>query len=442
MSQPERPWAAAVRRLEPVRRRLGPLAALLRTLAGYFPATLAGLGVLALCGAGFWFLGVLHKDVVLLPATVAVAAVVVAMILSVGVGAAFMVGRWRNARFDDSVIRLEANYPRRTGIEFHVPLLPFVEMTWEWLTPPQVEVRLQSRWMEVTEEVLPRHRCLIDGITRLVQVRDVLGMARVRWKVQRPTRVMILPDRGRLDRTTVLQSLIGGEDHPDPYGDAHGDRVEMRQYAPGDSARSILWKVYARNRRLMVRVPERALTARPRTCAYMVAGPSDEASAGLARVVLERRMLGDGWRFGADGSPGHAENVDDSLEMLARSGNPEAGPRGLGTFLQRAEADGFQSCLVFVPAGSGEWMETVRRCAGSSRLSLTFLMAVDDAESTLRGAPLWKRLLLKPERTDGADPGTVAEALQSAKTPMVLCDRHDGRVVDDARRYLAARRRR
>lgn len=429
-----------VRWLEPARRRLGPLAAALRTLAGYFPATLAGLGVLALCAAGFWFLGVLHKDVVLLPATVAVAAVVVGMILSVGVGAAFAVRRWKNARFDDSVIRLEANYARRTPVELRVPLLPFVEVTWEWLTPPHVEARLTSRWTEITEEVMPRHRCLVDGVTRLVQVRDVLGMARVRWKVQRPTRVMILPDRGRLDQTTVLQSLIGGEDHPDPYGDAHGDRVEMRQYAPGDSARSILWKVYARNRRLMVRIPERALTARPRTCAYMVAGPADEASAGLARVVLERRMLGDGWRFGADGSPGHADNVDDSLEMLARSGNPEAGPVGLATFLQRAEADGFQSCLVFVPAGAGPWMEAVRRIAGGSRLGLTFLMAIDDTDAALRRAPLWKRLLLRPERTDSVDPGAVAEALQSVKTPMVLCDRHDGRVVDDARRYLAARR--
>lgn len=429
-----------VRWLEPARRRLGPLAAVLRTLAGYFPATLAGLGVLALCAAGFWFLGVLHKDVVLLPATVAVAAVVVGMILSVGVGAAFTVRRWKYVRFDDSVIRLEANYPRRTPIELRIPLLPFVEVTWEWLTPPHVEARLTSRWTEITEEVLPRHRCLLDGVTRLVQVRDVLGMARVRWKVERPTRVMILPDRGRLDQTTVLQSLIGGEDHPDPYGDAHGDRVEMRQYAPGDSARSILWKVYARNRRLMVRIPERALTARPRTCAYMVAGPADEASAGLARVVLERRMLGDGWRFGADGSPGHADNVDDSLEMLARSGNPDPGPIGLGTFLQRAEADGFQSCLVFVPAGAGEWTEAVRRIAGGSRLGLTFLMAIDDTDAALRRTPLWKRLLLRPERTDAVDPGAVAEALQSEKTPMVLCDRHDGRVVDDARRYLAARR--
>lgn len=423
-------------------RALGPLGARARVVMGYFPATAAGLAVLALCASGFWYLGVLHKDVVLLPATAALAILVAGMIAAVGAGAAVSMRRWKHASFDDAVIRLEANYPRRTGIRFRAPLLPFVELSWEWLSPPEVEVRMASRWLDVQEEVLPRHRCLLDGVTRQVTVRDVLGMARVTWRVTRPTRVMILPDKGRLDQTTVLQSLVGGEDHPDPYGDAHGDRVEMRQYAPGDSARSILWKVYARNRRLMVRIPERALTARPRTCAYMVAGPADEASAGLARVVLERRMLGEGWRFGADGTAGFAESLDASLEMLARSGNPEVGAPGLAAFLKRAEADGFQSCLVFVPAGAGEWLEAVRRTAAGSRLGLTWLVGVDDAEGGAERPPLWKRLLLHARPGRKADLEEVSAALQGGKLPMVLCDRKDGRVFDDARHYLASRGRR
>ena len=67
-----------------------------------------------------------------------------------------------------------------------------------------------------------------------------------------------------------------------------------------DSPRLILWKVYARTRRLFVRTSERALEAAPRTCAYLVADPQDEAAATLARTVLERGLLGDRWRFGAD----------------------------------------------------------------------------------------------------------------------------------------------
>jgi hypothetical protein len=173
----------------------------------------------------------------------------------------------------------------------------------------------------------------------------------------------------------------------------------------------------------------------------MVAGPADEPSAGLARVVLERRMLGDGWRFGADGSPGFAENLDDSLEMLARSGNPEAFPWGLGAFLKRAEADGFQSCLVFLPAAGGDWLEAVRRATADCRLTLTWLVGVDSTRTDLDRPPLWQRIFLRPEPVLGADPQTVAEALQSARTPMILCERKEGRVYPDARNYLKTRHR-
>ena len=430
------PRSTAFRWLLGAGRLVSRLAARLRPVLDLFPATMAGFFVLGLCAAGFWYLGVLHKDVVLLPATLVLALLAVGMILAVGLGAAVTARALRRAHFDDAFLRLEANDPRRTGIRGRAPLLPFIELSWEWLIPPDVEVRTVSRWRQVSEEVLPRRRCLVDGLIRRVQVRDVLGMARVVWRFERPSRVMILPDRGRLDQTTVLRSLVGGEDHPDPYGDAHGDRVEMRQYAPGDSARNILWKVFARNRRLMVRMPERALTAQPRTCAYLVAGPSDEPSAGLARVVLERRMLGEGWRFGADGSPGFAENLDSALEILARSGNPDTGPPGLAAFLKRAETDGYQNCLVFLPAASGKWLDEVRRAVAGSRLGLTWMVGLDGLQTSLEAPPLWKRLLLRPEPTMPADPLKLAEALQSARAPMVLCDRKEGRVVADARQYL------
>jgi hypothetical protein len=427
--------STAFRRLAGAGRLVSRLAARLRPVLDLFPATMAGLFVLGLCAAGFWYLGVLHKDVVLLPATLVLALLGVGMILAVGLGAAVTARALRHTHFDDAFLRLEANYARRTGIRWRVPLLPFIELSWEWLTPPDVEVRTVSHWRQVFEEVLPRRRCLVDRLIRRVQVRDVLGMARVVWRFERPSRVMILPDRGRLDQTTVLRSLVGGEDHPDPYGDAHGDRVEMRQYAPGDSARNILWKVFARNRRLMVRMPERALSARPRTCAYLVAGPSDEPSAGLARVVLEHRMLGEGWRFGADGSPGFADNLDSALELLARSGNPDAGPPGLAAFLKRAEIDGYQNCLVFLPAASGDWLDEVRQVAAGSRLSLTWMLGLDGLQTGLERPTLWKRLLLRPEPTTPADPLKVAESLQSTRTPMVLCDRKEGRVVTDARQF-------
>ena len=84
--------------------------------------------------------------------------------------------------------------------------------------------------------------------------------------------IEVLPHLGGIRRLPVLTSLTGGEEFPHPMGLEDGDRVELRRYVPGDSARFIHWKVFGRTRKLMVRVPERALSRARRTVAYLVAG--------------------------------------------------------------------------------------------------------------------------------------------------------------------------
>ena len=280
----KRPWLQA----------LGRRARRLRPVLDLFPATGAGLAVLVLCAAGFWFLGVLHKDVVLLPVAAAVALLVVGMVLAVGLGAALTARTLKDARFDDAFLRLEANYRRRTGVRLTPPLLPFIELSWQWLHPPQAEVHMASRWREVQEEVLPRHRCLVEGLTRRVQIQDVLGMARVAWSWTRPSRVMVLPDRGRLDQATVLHSLVGGEDYPDPYGDAHGDRVEMLVQS-GTSLQHPV-EVSRATADRWCGCPSGLLTARSRTCAHE-SRPADEPAFGAGGPGTPQ-MPGDSWRFG------------------------------------------------------------------------------------------------------------------------------------------------
>src|SRR5205814_5321723 len=99
-----------------------------------------------------------------------------------------------------------------------------------------------------------------------------------------------------------LPGLAAGDDEAHPLGQPVGDRIEMRPYVPGDSPRTIAWKIYGRTGKLVVRAPERARIVSPRGCAYQVAGPHDESTAAVARAVLERGFLGQEWRFGADGS--------------------------------------------------------------------------------------------------------------------------------------------
>ena len=52
-----------------------------------------------------------------------------------------------------------------------------------------------------------------------------------------------------------------------PAGRQEGELIEMRRYGPGDPLRHVLWKTYARTRRLLVRMHERAISPRPTTAA-------------------------------------------------------------------------------------------------------------------------------------------------------------------------------
>ena len=130
----------------------------------------------------------------------------------------------------------------------------------------------------------------------------MLGLARFGLYHEDPSALTVVPHAGGLSQMPLLISMSGGDEIPHPMGVADGDRVELRRYAPGDPARFIHWKAFSRTRKLMVRVPERALSRARRVVAYQVAGPDDEASAAAAKVAAESGSLGGEWIFGADGS--------------------------------------------------------------------------------------------------------------------------------------------
>ncbi len=369
-----------------------------------FPLRLTGVLVVALIVIGFRFMGLSQSDLVILIASLCLAALTVWVLLSTILAAVLLARRYRHAEHPggDPPLQLEVHARTPSGFSLRSFWLPLIEVDWRWLGA-QVEVNLLSGRGCWREELRPLRRGLVDRVRRKLEVRDVLGLCSLAWEVEQATRVVVMPPRGRLDSASLLLSLFSGDDLSDPLGEPIGDRVEMRPYSPGDPPRLILWKVYARTRKLMVRVHERAITVQPRACAYMVAGPQDDAVAALARTVLESDLLGKGWRFGADNSADPTSRLDEALLQLARSGNPLSGPCGLAGYLARAASDGYKSCLVFVPPGPGGWLEAVRAAAAQSSLRLTFITV--DSRASL--APSWRWVFLREQRARPSHSGLV-----------------------------------
>jgi hypothetical protein len=206
----------------------------------------------------------------------------------------------------------------------------------------------------------------------------------------------------------------------------------------------ILWKVYARTRKLLVRVPEWAITAKPRSCAYLVAGRKDEPGAGFMRVLLERGFLGEGWRFGADGSPAFTGRLDDALDLLIRSGNaPFEGPTGFPEFIQRAQKDGYSACVLILPPVEGPWVAAVAAALSSTLVRVHAFTVVDQVALEAKEERALGRLLYVGN--EGAAPrademARMARPFVGRPFPFLLVDRKAGRVFGDVRALVARRR--
>lgn len=343
-----------------------------------FPLKPAGVVLLGGATVLLVYFGLMQQDLILLMTSVVVAVVAILDIFLVCLTALLTHWWWRevDAGLPSEISPLLVDSPGRLHLRRQPPWLPLVEVNWRWINPKGVKVRWGKDPDGAYEEFVFHQRCLITGIEREFEITDVLGFASIRLRRRQLLTLQVLPAPLPLDRRTFVTAFHGGEDVSDPRGEAIGDRVDMRQYAAGDPPKLLLWKLYARTGRLMVRQSERAISPTPKTCAYLVAGKLDETSAGLMRTILESGLLGAGWRFGADGNEGYCSKMEEALTFLARSGNLAQQNKislGLRAYLQQAARDGFTGCLVALPSLPGKWIEEIRSAARVSGIEITFV---------------------------------------------------------------------
>jgi hypothetical protein len=344
------------------------------------PFPLRPAGVLALLAAGAllrWSPGA--HDVLLTPAGVVILGLVVVCVLIV-TAAGFRLRQATREMLAHAPGRLETGTAAGTG--FLCPTLRgflIVDVGISWLGPVPVTVALEPTPGGLAEVVTASGRGRINSLTRLFTVSDVFGLCAVSYQQSWSTGVAVIPSLAKASPELAARRAQG-DVLADPVGRPEGDLVEMRQYAPGDPVRHILWKTYARARRLVVRMPERSISPGPVGVAFMVAGDNDEASASAARLFVEAGLLGPDFVFAADGCDAPARTKESALEHIVTSaGHRHEGALHLADVAGKIEPARLASCFVFAPPVDGAWrgrlVDTVKRLGTKA----TVVIGVDRA---------------------------------------------------------------
>jgi hypothetical protein len=282
-------------------------------------------------------------------------------------------------------LKVEAGVPFRTGYGLGwAAWNPLVRIDIQWRSPSIATAEFVAEHAKLVEQVVAEVRGTAESVVRRFIVADVLHLSRVRFDRSQAGPVTILPARGPLARPDVLPQLVSGEQLGHPSGRPEGDLIEMRRYAPGDPLKLVLWKLYGRTGRLLVRTPERAVSPSEAMLAYFVAGAADEASAGVARSLIETGALGTHVTFGADGAPATTRAPGEGVNQVVRSveARNQSGA-GLAAFLDQGEAKGVRACILFVPSRPGPWLDRVAAALAGRPGPVRVLVGVDG----LRPAP-------------------------------------------------------
>lgn len=423
-------------------------------ISNRFPLSSAGLAVLLLALTALYGFGYQRMDLVVFALTVCALVITLAAVCLTTITGLVL---RRRAGFREAGpapatgLRLESGYPNETGFSRPaLPWLPLVSLQWRVIWPDAIDtrIRVSADGRRLEEELTPRRRCLAEQVTRRFTVSDVLGLARYSWTHTTPGRFMALPRTGHIRQLPLLRSLSAEDGIPDPTGEAVGDRMEIRPYAPGDPVRHILWNVYARNRHLNIRLEEKSVFHSRRTLAYLISAADDEAAAATARVAVESGALGDDWVFGADGSSTGTRRPHEALEYIAASrtlpasGNTTQPSQGAGleTFLRTTDNRGAH-CIIFAPAGPGAWTRALQQAAARHPGQFSVIIATDGFEDE-RPEPLFRKLLFRPARKEGPDhAGPLSSVAQLRRTldglqrtagHALIIDRRTGQSFDRA----------
>ncbi|MCA9526469.1 MAG: DUF58 domain-containing protein [Myxococcales bacterium] len=418
-----------------LKRVLGPIGSALDRAWQLVPVSVAGL----VTGGVAWYCyrryGQEQSDFVLQTATLVALAVVAVSVLCVGLAAlrVFLAVRAPAARLLEADV--DAGAELRTDFSFpSLWLWPMAQVEMRWARPTDASIALVAERGRWHERVTPQARGRYTAIVREFTIRDIFGLATVRFTRRAPAHLRVSPAPTYSEIVLAVRHA-SGEGYAHPAGHEEGDRVEMRRYAPGDPLRMILWKVYARSRRLLVRVPERAIAPKPSSVACFVAGADDEPTASAARMFIENGLLGADFTFVADGEGPPAHTADEAIERVIESADhrDQSGERLLSLPREHARAE-LTNCVIFVPGRPGPWLARLEALVPELPQPPTLVLAVDGALEAA-GPGRVGRFLLRSAQDAGTLRGLpdLHARLAALGGPVFVVHRPTGQALDAVR---------
>ncbi len=401
-----------------------------------FPLSLTGAATVAVGVYAYAYVGRDDSDYVLYAGGLVALGLVALSSLFTALGAVVL---WRSLP-DDSGLHdtFEANAELDTELTLpSFALWPLVRVDVRWDAPAEVSTALTPHGLRRVRERLTAHRRgHFKQVRRRFEVADLFGLARVRFYKTWDDTFTILPASGRFQLSLALRHA-GGDGYSHPSGTRDGELVEMRGYAHGDPLRLVVWKVFGRTRRLLVRMPERAITPRPSTVAYLVAGPGDAPAASTARAFVEQGMLDGDTVFSADGADRPAEDAAQAIDQIVDSVNHRhRGGADLERLLRTVDRSQLGNCVLFVPTREGPWLERVLAFTRALPAPPTVILAVDGTLSELRRRGALRRLVFDdPQgntRSQLRDLPALYARLRQAGIDVKVIHRPSGQLLGEA----------
>lgn len=295
---------------------------------------------------------------------------------------------------------LETGQKLRSGYRVYRPVyLPFIliDVSPDADAPFHARYDRKGTWIHETVTLTTRGR--YERVLRTITVRDMFGISAVTFEHDAPFCAEIRPC------TTTFESIqfaarASGEGYSFPTGEAKGELVEMRRYQAGDPLRYILWRVFARSRKLLVRSPEPAVVEEQEMFLYFIAGHGDDDSASLTRSFLTTFSESNtDLHFCADGSERVVHNAVDGVDDVVASVKYRShGAENMLDIVQRIPAQARRHCFMMVPQQKGTWLEHVKRFCVSTGLRPCFVMAVKASDASGTRPSFVKRLFCSETR--------------------------------------------